>query len=100
VVDQVKQENIDQSEQYKKLGIKAVEPSKAATARTIALTLVATFVGSVLLSFVLAIFMLYKSPSLDEKTVSLSMEFLKASSTLLSPLLAFVLGFYFSKRED
>ncbi|PYT64503.1 MAG: hypothetical protein DMG35_00220 [Acidobacteria bacterium] len=96
----VKTENIDESEQFKRLGIKAVEPSKAATARTIALTLVWTFVGSLTASFLLGLYVIRKSGSVDDKTIGQALEFLKTSATLLSPLLAFVLGFYFSKREE
>lgn len=96
----VKKENIDETEQFKRLGVRAVEPSKAATARTIALTVVWTFTGFLTFSFAIGIYILKRSPSIDEKSVSMAMEFLKVSTTLFSPLLAFVLGYYFSKREE
>jgi len=96
----IKKENIDDTELFQRLGVQAVEPSKSATARTIALTLVWTFAGFLTFSFLLGLYILKRAPNIDEKTVSMSMEFLKVSSTLFSPLLAFVLGYYFSKREE
>jgi hypothetical protein len=96
----VKQENIDETEQFRQFGLRAVEPSKAATARMIALTVVWTFTGFLTFSFGIGLYILKRSPNIDEKSVSMAMEFLKVSTTLFSPLLAFVLGYYFSKREE
>ncbi len=96
----IKKENIEDTELFRLLKIRAVEPSKAATARIIALILVCTFTGMTFLSYLVGLYILYKSGNLDEKVLSLATEFLKASGTIFTPLLAFVLGYYFSKREE
>ncbi|SRR6266481_7454760 len=97
---EVKKENIDETELFRRLGVQAVEPSKAATARTIALTVVWTFTGFLTFSFFIGLYILKRSSIIDEKAVTMAMEFLKVSTTLFSPLLAFVLGYYFSRREE
>ena len=91
-------ENIDQTEQFKRLRLK--EPTKEATARTLAVVLVWGFAVAVLCCFGIGFYVLAKSPAIDDKSLAASTEFLKVTSSIFAPLLAFVLGYYFSKRED
>lgn len=98
--ERVRVENIEETEQYQRLGLSAAEPSKAATARTLALILIGTFGGVLMLSFGIGAYILYRANGIDDKTLTASTEFLKVTSSIFSPLLAFVLGYYFSKREE
>lgn len=91
-------EIIDQTEQFRRLRVK--EPTKEATARTLAMVLVWGFVVAVVLCLTFGFYLLVKSPSIDEKSLAASTEFLKVTSSIFAPLLAFVLGYYFSKREE
>ena len=91
-------ENIEQTDQFRRLGVR--EPSKAATARSLALILTWTFTGLLGISVVVGLIILWRSPTIDDKTLAASSEFLKVTSSIFSPLLAFVLGYYFSKREE
>jgi hypothetical protein len=91
-------ENIEQTDQFRRLGVR--EPSKAATARSLALILTWTFTGLLVISVVVGLIILWRSPTIDDKTLAASSEFLKVTSSIFSPLLAFVLGYYFSKREE
>lgn len=96
--DAIPVENIEQTAQFKRLGIK--EPIREATARTLAMVLVWSFATAVLLCFVVGFYILAKSPSIDDKSLAASTEFFKVTSSIFAPLLAFVLGYYFSKREE
>jgi hypothetical protein len=89
---------IEETDQFRKLRLN--EPTKAATARTLALILIWTFAAALGLSLVIGVFVLWKANAIDDKTLAASTEFLKAISSVFTPLLAFVLGFYFSKREE
>jgi len=91
-------EVIDQTEQFRRLRVK--EPTKEATARTVAIVLVWGFVMAVVVCLAFGFYLLAKSPAIDEKALAASTEFLKVTSSTFAPLLAFVLGYYFSKRED
>ena len=98
---QVRVENIEETDQFHKLRfLRASEPSKAATARVLALILTVSFAGVLLLSFSVGVYILRKAPAIDDKTLAAATEFLKVTSAIFSPLLAFILGYYFSKRED
>jgi len=91
-------ENIEQTEQFRRLRLK--EPTKEATARTLAVVLIWGFAVAVLCCLGIGFYVLAKSPAIDEKSLAASTEFLKVTSSIFAPLLAFVLGYYFSKRED
>ena len=91
-------EVIDQTEQFRRLQLK--EPTKEATARTLAMVLVWGFVVAFVVCLAFGFYLLVKSPSLDEKSLAASTEFLKVTSSIFAPLLAFVLGYYFSRKED
>lgn len=91
-------ENIEQTEQFKRLRLK--EPTKEATARTLAMVLIWGFAVAVLCCFVIGFYVLAKSSTIDDKSLAASTEFLKVTSSIFAPLLAFVLGYYFSKREE
>ncbi len=93
-------ENIEETAEFKRLGVTAMEPSKAATARMLALILTLTFSTLLSFSFLMAWYVLRRSAQIDDKTLGASTEFLKAIGSIFTPLLAFVLGYYFSKRED
>ncbi len=98
--ERIRVENIEETEQFQRLGLTASEPTKAATARTLALILIWTFAGVLMLCFGIGIYILRKAAAVDDKTLTASTEFLKVSSSIFSPLLAFILGYYFSKREE
>lgn len=91
-------QNIEQTDQFKRLQL--MEPSREATARTLAIVLMWSFAGALLCSFSIGIYVLAKSPAFDDKALAASTEFLKVTSSIFAPLLAFVLGYYFSKREE
>ena len=91
-------ENIEQTEQFRRLRLK--EPTREATARTLAIVLVWGFAVAVLCCFGIGFYVLAKSPAIDDKALAASTEFLKVTSSIYAPLLAFVLGYYFSKREE
>ena len=91
-------QKIEETDQFRRLRLH--ETIKVATARTLALILICTFAGVIGLSLFIGVFILSKSNSIDDKALTASTEFLKVTSSVFSPLLAFVLGFYFSKREE
>jgi hypothetical protein len=91
-------ENIDQTEQFKRLRLQ--EPTKEATARTLAIVLVWAFAITVTCCLGFGFYVLAKSPAIDDKSLAASTEFLKVISSIFSPLLAFVLGYYFSRRDE
>lgn len=91
-------ENIEQTEQFKILRVQ--EPTREATARTLAMVLIWGFAVAVLCCFGIGFYVLAKSPAIDDKSLAASTEFLKVTSSIFAPLLAFVLGYYFSKREE
>ncbi|MGO9273792.1 MAG: hypothetical protein ACLQOO_26730 [Terriglobia bacterium] len=91
-------ENIEQTDQFKRLKLR--EPTKEATARTLAMVLVWSFAAALLCSFVIGTYVLAKSPAVDDKSLAASTEFIKVTSSIFTPLLAFVLGYYFSKRQE
>ena len=92
-------ETIEQSALFKRLGGVA-EPTRLATARLLALILLFGFVGALAASFLLGFYVLWGSNSFDEKTLTLATVFVKVTGSIFTPLLAFVLGFYFSKGEE
>ena len=65
-----------------------------------ALILMWTFAAVLVFSLVVGVYVLQKSNTIDDKTLAASTEFLRVSSSIFTPLLAFVLGYYFSKREE
>jgi hypothetical protein len=95
---QIPVENIEQTAQFKRLRLK--EPTKEATARTVAIVLVWSFAVAFLCSLGIGVYVLVRSPALDDKSLAASTEFVKVTSSIFAPLLAFVLGYYFSKREE
>jgi uncharacterized BrkB/YihY/UPF0761 family membrane protein len=93
-------ERIEESSEFERLHLTAVEPSKAATARLLALILIWTFAVVLLISLGIGCYVLNRSTAIDDKVLAGSLEFVKATSSIFTPLLAFVLGYYFSKREE
>lgn len=91
-------ENIEETEQFKRLRVRS--PHKEATARTLAIVLVWSFAVALLCSLGIGVYVLVRAPTLDDKSLAASTEFVKVISAIFAPLLAFVLGYYFSKREE
>ncbi len=89
---------IAETEQFRRFGVEG--PIREVTARTLALILIWTFAGVLLCSLLIGTYVLWKSGNIDDKTLTAATEFLKVTSAIFAPLLAFVLGYYFSKREE
>ena len=89
---------IDRTEPFRRLGVR--EPSKAATAHSLAMVIVWSFAVALILSFGTGFYVMYRSTAIDDKVLAASTEFMKATGSIFAPLLAFVLGYYFSKREE
>jgi hypothetical protein len=56
--------------------------------------------GGALCSFAIGAYVLFRSSAIDDKSLAASTEFVKVISSIFSPLLAFVLGYYFGKKEE
>jgi uncharacterized BrkB/YihY/UPF0761 family membrane protein len=72
------------------------------TAARVAFAVLWLFGGSLAVGFGLAFFVLIRSaaPGPDEKAVTTALEALRLIGTLFGPLLAFILGYYFTKKEE
>ena len=97
-VQSIPVEVIEDTEQFRKL--RFVESPKEHTAGVLARILVWSFVGTLLAGFMFGFYVLHRCSSMDEKTIAGSLEALKVVGSVFAPLLAFVLGYSFSKRED
>ncbi len=97
-LDKVPREAIKDTEQFQKLRFD--ESPRERTAGILARILLWSFVGTLLVGFSFAFYVLHRCSSIDEKTITGSLEALKVAGSIFTPLLAFVLGYYFSKRED
>jgi ABC-type transport system involved in multi-copper enzyme maturation permease subunit len=96
---QIPKEKLEESRFYRELSVK--EPTwRERTASSIAYSILALFALSLLISFAYAFYVLVRSNSLDEKTVDASLAGLKAVAGVFTPLLAFILGYYFTKKEE
>jgi ABC-type nitrate/sulfonate/bicarbonate transport system permease component len=90
-------EAIDGAEPFQRLSVR--EPTKAATAHSLATVIVWSFAFALLLSFAIGFFVMYRSTAIDDKVLTASTEFLKTTGSIFAPLLAFVFGYYFSKKD-
>lgn len=73
------------------------------TASRVAYALLAIFGLTLIASFGMAFFVLYIRPpgtQIDQSLVEMSMSYLKNTATIFGPLLAFILGYYFTKKEE
>lgn len=98
---QIPKERLDESKFYKELSVQ--EPTwRELTASRIAYVVLLLFGVSLLVSFGFAFYVLACSPGAppDEKLVDTSMAYLKAIGGIFTPLLAFILGYYFTKKEE
>jgi ABC-type nitrate/sulfonate/bicarbonate transport system permease component len=93
----VPSEEVKRSELFQRLGVR--EPSKASTAHSLATVIVWSFAFALLLSFAIGFFVMYRSTAIDDKVLTASTEFLKTTGSIFAPLLAFVFGYYFSKKD-
>ena len=93
---------MDDSQVYRDLSLR--EPTwHERTASRVAYALLAMFGVSLVVSFGMAFFVLRLHPStspVDQAFIELSMGYLKTTGTIFGPLLAFILGYYFTKKED
>jgi hypothetical protein len=102
IINQIPKLRVDETDVYRDLSLR--EPTwHERTASRIAYVLVAMFGISLIVSFGMAFFVLYLRPSgtsVDQALIEISMDYLKTTGTIFSPLLAFILGYYFTKKED
>jgi hypothetical protein len=101
-IDQLPKLRVDETDVYRDLSLR--EPTwHERTASRVAYVLLATFGTSVVVSFGMAFLVLHLRPSgtsVDRTLIEISMDYLKTTGTIFSPLLAFILGYYFTKKED
>jgi hypothetical protein len=101
-IDQIPKLRVDDSEVYRDLSLR--EPTwHERTASKVAYSLLAMFGISLVVSFGMAFFVLHLHPSgspIDQAFIELSMGYLKTTGTTFGPLLAFILGYYFTKKEE
>ncbi len=98
---QLPTERLEESEVYRHLLVH--EPSwRERTASRLAYAILGLFGLSLAVSFAVGFYLLAYSAVRppDEKIVEASLAYVKATGTIFTPLLAFILGFYFTKRED
>jgi hypothetical protein len=85
-------------EQY---GFTVEQPSwRELTASRVAYAVLWMFGVALLVSFGFGFYVLSVSQRMDDQVVELSLAYLKTIGTIFGPLLAFILGYYFSKKED
>ena len=93
---------MDETQVYRDLSLR--EPTwHERTASRVAYALLALFGVSLIVSFGMAFFVLHLRPAgtpVDQAVIEMSMGYLKATGTIFSSLLAFILGYYFTKKED
>lgn len=73
------------------------------TASRVAYALLAMFGLALVASFGMAFVVLHIHPpgtQIDQSLVEMSMSYLKNTGTIFGPLLAFILGYYFTKKEE
>ena len=107
MVDVAKNENpelprvrVDDSETYRQLAVR--EPSlRERTATKIACSILVLFGVSLLGAFAVGVYLLSKlQGAVDQPSIEVSLAYLKTVGTLFTPLLGFILGYYFTKKED
>jgi len=97
--DEIPQEKLEESSFYKDIHVR--EPTlRERTATIVAYTILVLFCVTLLVSFAFAFYVLHRANSVDEKTVDTSLASLKTTATTFTPLLAFILGYYFTKKEE
>jgi hypothetical protein len=91
---------VDESETYRQLAVR--EPTlRERTAARIACSILALFGVSLFGAFAVGIYLLSKSQgAVDQPLIEVSLAYLKTIGTLFTPLLGFILGYYFTKKED
>jgi len=101
-IDQIPKLRLDETEVYRDLSLR--EPTwHERTASRVAYALLAMFGVSLIVSFVMAFLVLHLRPtgaSIDQAFIEVSMSYLKTTGTIFGPLLAFILGYYFTKKEE
>jgi hypothetical protein len=52
-------------------------------------------------AFIVGIYLLHRTHgAVDQAAVEVSLAYLKAAGTLFTPLLGFILGYYFTRKEE
>jgi len=101
-INQIPKVRLDETEVYRDLSLR--EPTwHERTASRVAYAVLAMFAVSLVVSFGMAFFLLHLRPvgtSIDQAFIEMSMAYLKTTGTLFGPLLAFILGYYFTKKEE
>jgi hypothetical protein len=91
---------VDDSETYRQLAVR--EPTlRERTATKIAGSILVLFGVSLVGAFSVGVYLLSKSQgAVDQPLIEVSLSYLKAVGALFTPLLGFILGYYFTKKED
>jgi len=94
------QVRVDDSETYRQLAVR--EPTlRERTASRIAFSILVIFCISLLGSFTIGGYLLSRlSGAVDQSAIEVSLAYLKAVGALFTPLLGFILGYYFTKKEE
>lgn len=97
----VPSERLDESEVYRSLLVQ--EPTwRERTASRVAYAILVLFGVSLAVSFAFGFYVLACSPTRppDDKVVEASLAYVKVTGGMFTPLLAFILGFYFTRKEE
>jgi hypothetical protein len=102
-INQLPKLRVDETDVYRDLSSLREPTWHERTASRVAYALLAMFAVSLVVSFGMAFLVLHLHPSttpIDQSFVEVSMGYLKTTGTIFSPLLAFILGYYFTKKEE
>lgn len=94
-------EKVDETEFYREFLVG--EPRwREKTASRIAYIILVLFGVCLIISFSFAFYVLAHPPgsTADDKVVDLSMSYLKTVGVIFTPVLAFIMGYYFARKED
>ena len=91
---------VDDSETYRQLTVR--EPTlRERTATKIAGSIIVLFGVSLVAAFAVGFYLLSTAKAaVDQPLIEVSLAYLKKTGTLFTPLLGFILGYYFTKKED
>ena len=99
-VAELEKVRVDDSETYRQLAVR--EPTwRERTARTVAFSILILFGGSLFFAFVIGCYLIYRAQgAVDQSVIEVSLAYLKSVGVLFTPLLGFILGYYFTRKEE